>query len=226
MCSDGMLEQMTNEELIAILSSEISDEEKRQRLINATVGNSDNHTAWLLHVETVTGEVGDVKTDEEMTSPCNAINIKPQREFPTTQQLEQEVEIAEHDDVEIVGGFKSQNVSTSKSSAIILKKRKAKAMALVTLLALLIILFFLLILPKGQRQGEIKQDRVETPTIIKEKTDIRNDVKPENGGEPVTEEENFEREETFPSEISEEVEKNERESNESSFIRDIIEKLL
>ena len=53
MCSDGMLEQMTNEELVALLSSDISDEEKRSQLIKATANNKDNHSAWLIHIKDV-----------------------------------------------------------------------------------------------------------------------------------------------------------------------------
>lgn len=78
MCSDGMLEQMTNEELAAFLSSDISDEEKRSQLIKATANNKDNHSAWLIHIKDVINEYGDDKlVNEEPTSRCNAINILP-----------------------------------------------------------------------------------------------------------------------------------------------------
>ena len=78
MCSDGMLEQMTNEELVALLSSDISDEEKRSQLIKATANNKDNHSAWLIHIKDVINEDGDDKlVNEEPTSRCNAINILP-----------------------------------------------------------------------------------------------------------------------------------------------------
>ena len=78
MCSDGMLEQMTNEELVALFSSDISDEEKRSQVIKATANNKDNHSAWLIHVKYVINEDGDDKlVNEEPTSRCNAINILP-----------------------------------------------------------------------------------------------------------------------------------------------------
>lgn len=78
MCSDGMLEQMTNEELAAFLSSDISDEEKRNQLIKATANNIDNHSAWLIHIKEVIKEDGDDKLfNEEPTARCNAINIIP-----------------------------------------------------------------------------------------------------------------------------------------------------
>lgn len=78
MCSDGMLEQMTNEELVALLSSDNSDEEKRSQLIKATANNKDNHSAWVIHIKDVIKEDGDdILVNEGPTSRCNAINILP-----------------------------------------------------------------------------------------------------------------------------------------------------
>lgn len=78
MCTDGMLEQMNNNELVALLSSDVSDEEKRQHLIAATANNQDNHSAWLIHVKDVIREDGDEQLfNEEPTARCNAINIIP-----------------------------------------------------------------------------------------------------------------------------------------------------
>ena len=79
MCSDGMLEQMSNEELVSILSSNMSDEEKRQQLITTTIKNKDNHSAWIIHIKDVINEEGDEQLiNEESTSSSNAINIIPQ----------------------------------------------------------------------------------------------------------------------------------------------------
>ena len=76
LCSDGMLEQMRNEELATLFSSEVSDVKKRQQLIDATKGSQDNHTAWLLHIKNVELEEGDRDLEnEEFTSRCNALNI-------------------------------------------------------------------------------------------------------------------------------------------------------
>jgi len=78
MCSDGMLEQMSNDELMTMLSSEATDEEKRKQLIKATVNNQDNHSSWIIHVKEVVEEEGDKALEnEEPTSRCNAINIIP-----------------------------------------------------------------------------------------------------------------------------------------------------
>lgn len=79
LCSDGMLEQMEDEELSRLLTSDASDEKKRQQLIAATADNQDNHSAYLLHVKEVITEPGDtpVTINEEKTARCNALNIKP-----------------------------------------------------------------------------------------------------------------------------------------------------
>ena len=79
-CSDGMLEQMEDDELVQLLSANRSDEKKRLRLIAATADNSDNHSAYLIHVESVTREDSDATlavANEEKTSRCNALNIMP-----------------------------------------------------------------------------------------------------------------------------------------------------
>ena len=79
MCPDGMLEQMSNEELVDLLSSDVSDEEKQRQLIKKTADNQDNHSAWLIHVKDVVRQEGDaLLVDEERTSRCNVVNIHPQ----------------------------------------------------------------------------------------------------------------------------------------------------
>ena len=78
LCSDGMLEHMSNEELLSLFSSDITDEEKRNFLIKSTSNNQDNHTAWLIHVKDVIKEEGDANfINEEPTARSNAINIIP-----------------------------------------------------------------------------------------------------------------------------------------------------
>ena len=79
MCSDGMLEQMDNEQLVALLSSQLTDEEKKNKLIEFTKGNQDNHSAWIIHIKDVIKEdVDEQLVNEEATARCNAINIIPQ----------------------------------------------------------------------------------------------------------------------------------------------------
>ncbi|MFW5588186.1 MAG: PP2C family protein-serine/threonine phosphatase [Prevotella sp.] len=78
-CSDGMLEQMDNDGLCRLLSSDGPDEKKRMQLIAATFDNKDNHSAYLIHIKEVVREAGDdLLLDDEQTSKDNALNIRPQ----------------------------------------------------------------------------------------------------------------------------------------------------
>lgn len=79
MCSDGMLEQMDNDQLVALLSSQFTDEEKKNKLIELTKVNQDNHSAWIIHIKDVIKEDADDQlVNEEPTARCNVINIIPQ----------------------------------------------------------------------------------------------------------------------------------------------------
>lgn len=71
LCTDGMLEKMDDRELVGILSGSESDELKRQRLIEATATNSDNHSAYLIQVKEVgegTAEIQQKRKPETTTS--------------------------------------------------------------------------------------------------------------------------------------------------------------
>lgn len=59
MCTRGMLENLTDEDLVQLLSEKGSDEKKRKQLIAATIDNNENHSAYVLHVENVMAEAGD-----------------------------------------------------------------------------------------------------------------------------------------------------------------------
>ena len=118
-CSDGMLEQMDNDELCRLLSADGSDEKKRMQLIAATSDNKDNHSAYLIHIKEVAHEAGDdLLLDDEQTSKDNALNIRPQ---------------SQSDDVSIVSR------PTSKPQAEVRKSPK-RGYALYVLLAVCIIL--------------------------------------------------------------------------------------
>ena len=80
-CSDGMLEQMEDEELLDVFAANVRDEEKRQMLISETSDNKDNHSAYIVHIKEVSHEEADVSLlNEEPTAKCNALNIKPDME--------------------------------------------------------------------------------------------------------------------------------------------------
>lgn len=94
MCSDGMMEKMTNNELLALFSADMDDKMKVGQLKMATDQNFDNHTAWIIHIKDVIKEENDGQSEnEERTSRFNAINILPHPVYD-----------AEDDDVVVVGG--------------------------------------------------------------------------------------------------------------------------
>ena len=76
LCSDGMLEQMDNDELVSLLTYKRTDAEKHEQLMAITSTNTDNHSAWIIHVKEVTKESGDeALVNEESTVAFNAINV-------------------------------------------------------------------------------------------------------------------------------------------------------
>lgn len=84
-CSDGMLEQMEDEELLDVFVANVRDEEKRQMLISETSDNKDNHSAYIVHIKEVSHDEADVSlVNEEPTAKCNALNIKPDVEEVTS----------------------------------------------------------------------------------------------------------------------------------------------
>ena len=94
MCSDGMTEKMSNNELLALFSADMDDKMKVGQLKMVTNQNFDNHTAWIIHIKDVIKKENDNQFEnEELTSRTNAINILP---HPVSN--------AEDDDVVIVGG--------------------------------------------------------------------------------------------------------------------------
>lgn len=161
MCSDGMLEQMSNEELLALLSSEATDEEKRKRLIEATVNNQDNHSAWLIHIKEVIEEKGDeALQNEEPTSRCNVLNIMPVVDSDSDSDVQV---IVDEDDVVMV----SEPPTPKKKQKPFLKWIFAAILCLVILVAACLVLF-------GDDEKEKKQSSmpaVMQNPIIRKATD-------------------------------------------------------
>lgn len=103
MCSDGMLEQMENKELASLFSQDIDDSKKEEYLRKATNKNSDNHSAWLIHVKEVVKEDGDKQLiNEEPTSRCNALNILPRQNNNNTEDILVHNEYDNSEDVVVV----------------------------------------------------------------------------------------------------------------------------
>ena len=113
LCSDGMLEQMDDKALMEIFASDKTDEQKRSILIGETVDNSDNHSAYVIHVESVEHEEGDnmFPDNEAAARAANKVQLA-ELEPPTPPVLpplpeEQPSTTAEEefdDDVQVVVG--------------------------------------------------------------------------------------------------------------------------
>lgn len=91
LCSDGMLEQMDDEQLLEILcANDLTDQQKRDKLQQDTAANMDNHSAVLIHVKSVEGEPviydeeGDQATDEveNFTDALTSEVTKPESSRP------------------------------------------------------------------------------------------------------------------------------------------------
>lgn len=85
LCSDGMLEEMNDKELVDLLSEDTTDEIKRETLIEKTKDNKDNHSAILVHISDVEVEENDdyCLSDEAVTN-SNAILLE--KEMKGNQQ--------------------------------------------------------------------------------------------------------------------------------------------
>ena len=104
MCTDGMLEKMEDETLMAILADKQTDDnQKRQQLVRLTAENSDNHSAYLIHIKDVEGQ----------EAPKPGITVKktsPKTTGKATKWLIPLVILL----VAIITGFTIYNMMTSK----------------------------------------------------------------------------------------------------------------
>lgn len=77
LCSDGMLEEMSDSELVDIFSKDISDDAKRDLLVESTKENNDNHSAYIIHIKDVIPEDDDIfLKNDEAESPTNALLLE------------------------------------------------------------------------------------------------------------------------------------------------------
>ena len=128
-CSDGMLEQMEDEELLDVFAANVRDEEKRQMLISETSDNKDNHSAYIVHIKEVSHEEADVSlVNEEPTAKCNALNIKPDVE-----------EVSASPDVEIVKPAGTPPPIPDSVVQVMAQKQKRKKSLFIAFVALVVL---------------------------------------------------------------------------------------
>lgn len=75
LCTDGVLHNIDDSELLAILSSDMSDREKINFIAEKSAGSTDNNTAYLIGVDSV--EACDVKPDAECIDNSSVIITTP-----------------------------------------------------------------------------------------------------------------------------------------------------
>ena len=82
MCSDGMLEEASDENILNIITKpNVTDEEKLEMLRQVTEDNKDNHTAHLIHVNKVEGKTS-ITSNEEFHSSAKGTWITPEFDKP------------------------------------------------------------------------------------------------------------------------------------------------
>lgn len=85
MCSDGMLEETDDSDLLNILSDpNTTDDEKKQILTKVSENNRDNHSAYLIHILDV---IADENTEEKFTKEEKNINTKTNLIIPTKESI-------------------------------------------------------------------------------------------------------------------------------------------
>ena len=79
LCSDGMLEEMSDDQLLDVLCSDSSDVMKADALVSMTEGNKDNHTALLIKIKNVIAEPGDegLLNDEHLSCYNEKVALLP-----------------------------------------------------------------------------------------------------------------------------------------------------
>ena len=141
LCSDGLLERLSNEQLLQIFSHYDDMEEVRRLLIEASDDNGDNHTAILLKVDEVEKEAGEMVSDDEYSSSFNAMNVHPMggsQETPVAPATPV-AETPESPKPSASNTSKTSNTSnTSKTPTTPKKSRKGSPVLTVVMAALLV----------------------------------------------------------------------------------------
>ncbi len=122
MCSDGVLESVSDDVLVEILSEDLSDADKLEKIKDlCKSGSRDNNSAYLVHVEEVS------EKNNDMQDSCDVQNSEPQSKTPIELKL------------------KNTPVSNkSKNSKIVKKKVWGLWKYIIPLIILLAIVSFLL----------------------------------------------------------------------------------
>ena len=125
LCCDGVLEQLTNERLVEILSMSCTDDEKIQLLeAESTDKTKDNFTAYLIPIDNVQGE-SSLPVEDEISVDVEEITVV--NEEPETQ-------------IDVTESSVEPIVSVENLSKVSKKKIPLRSIVLVVLAILVIIL--------------------------------------------------------------------------------------
>lgn len=200
MCSDGMLETMSDEELLNTLCNKsLSDEQKFNWLKTSSESNQDNHSAYLIHVSGVMSELvdADQPDDEQLARSRNRsfltemgyslpANGSPKGESADADQSEEAmtIEVTQEDtDTNIIPPVMS-NPTSPKASA---KRKNIWMWILGLLLAIAVVVaIFMIFTPSPSPKNENKKGTGTRIEYINDKNnryqgdDSRIDDKSEN----------------------------------------------
>ena len=154
LCSDGMLEEMEDMELLQLLSADSSNEKKRSQLVAATVDNSDNHSAYLVQVSEVIREEGDQALQgNEADVPWNVAD-----ELTKMTDVEDAIDVSVVEVPEAPKGV--ENVAPPISPARKKRQRKNNSYLSYIVAALVVALFFFIF---GTMKGCNRTAKTEEP---------------------------------------------------------------
>lgn len=170
LCSDGMLENMENPQICYNFSEAAgTDEEKVNRLTQATIENRDNHTAIIVHIL-------------EVINPINqAGNPTPGKAAVTATHIMAEV----HDEEKKVQPISEKsNAAEAKVPSKLVQTNHRLYYALITLTTLIAafaIAFYLSITDKGKNKEQAEQNnpvRIEQQKEEKREAEATSPVQP------------------------------------------------
>lgn len=168
LCSDGMLEVTSDEQLLDVLCSDTSDEMKASTLVSMTAENKDNHTALLIKIKDVVAEPGDenLPNDEHVSSFNEMANVVPMNaaNSPTGSAAQRVVPPP----VESVAkaNAPARNTAASKTGGSKTGMNKILLLLIILLLAIVLgcAIYILLNKDKGTRTDD--EESVETSEMV------------------------------------------------------------
>lgn len=166
LCSDGMLENMDDDDILATFSADGSNREKVDSLVRRTMHNKDNHSAIVVQVEEIlSGTLYESFCDNESIVPFNAVYLDRKRKAETQNSVVN-VEVDQSDvhnvtifpaTVESVDSSISKGKESEKTKWDILKDKEGRHngrakkliyMVLVCFLGIIAVLLYMVFLKK------------------------------------------------------------------------------